>query len=277
MKKLLLPLLFISFMAQGQNDKKYDLVWKVSDTLRYETNMDVVQLQDDKDSEEETDSIRSKAKEFFKKWSDSNKNKKYGVKLYPDTKGNIDIAMHIVEQENDSADFFSAFAKMNGNVILRGKISKEGALEGFYYKTDQNNLTAILFELPTHPVAVGESWPLQINLINMDQNFVADSSARRNEVRLEKVIDRNGEKIAVLSYDILEYAAGAFGNPMMKEFLQQGSEDRFYLKMTHTGTAEFSVDRGCWLTYNAVMEMDTNTGFMGAGGSQTNFHLELLE
>lgn len=115
-------------------------------------------------------------------------NLKYETKLFPDKNGNVDIAMMLKKDKIDSTEtLFSEMAKMNGNVVLRGKVSPEGKLLSFYYKRAQNNLISILFELPINPVKVGDEWELNVDMISMDKNFKADTLYKKNVVRLKGI------------------------------------------------------------------------------------------
>ncbi|WP_204346650.1 hypothetical protein [Psychroserpens algicola] len=276
MKRLLLPFLFIAFSVNAQQKEIVDLKWKISDTLTYKTVMkDIMVPQEESKSEKQTDTLfGGKANDFFKKMQEQTANLKYETKLYPDKNGNIDIAMFLKADKTDTTEtLFSGMAKMNGNVVLRGKVSTEGELLSFYYKSSQTNLIAILFELPKEPIKVGDEWSLKVDLISMDQNFVADTLYRKNKVRLEKIIEQNGDKIAVIKYDIEEYVSGDFGNGLMTMFAGE-SDKETYMKISHKATGLFSLNKGFWFEYDGIMEVDTNLSMMGMGGKKrTEFKL----
>ena len=134
-----------SVINYAQQENAVDLKWKINDTLIYKTVMKDVIVKQEKD-EKEIDSILGKAADFFKNIQKSAENLKYETKLYPDKKGNVDIAMLIKKDKTDTTDnLFTGMAKMNGNIVLRGKVGTNGELLSFYYKSSQNNLISILF------------------------------------------------------------------------------------------------------------------------------------
>jgi hypothetical protein len=69
----------------------------------------------------------------------------------------------------------------------------------------------------------------------------------------------NGEKIAVLKYNIVEYVKGDFNTPSF--FGNVGGQKETMMKFTHQGIAEFSVDKGRWVNYDGIMSLET-TGVM---------------
>tara|TARA_R110000744_G_scaffold379463_1_gene497695 strand:+ start:653 stop:1486 length:834 start_codon:yes stop_codon:yes gene_type:complete len=273
MKKILVLLIFTAFSANAQQNKTVNLKWKINDTLTYKTVMKEIVVEQEQ-NEEEKDSIADGFKDLFNQMQQSAGNLKYETKLYPDNKGNVDIAMFLKQDKTDTTDnMFSGMAKMNGNVILRGKVSSTGELLSFYYKSSQNNLISLLFELPNKPIKVGDKWKLKVDMISMDQNFVADTLYKKNEVRLEKVIEKDGDQIAVIKYDIEEYVSGDFGNGIMTMFAGK-SDKKTFMKMTHQATGYFSINKGMWIEYDGNMEIQTNFSMMGMGGNKrTEFKL----
>jgi hypothetical protein len=273
MKKILLLLIFTAFSANAQQNKTVNLKWKINDTLTYKTVMKEIVVEQEQ-NEEEKDSIADGFKDLFKQMQQSAGNLKYETKLYPDNKGNVDIAMFLKQDKTDTTDnMFSGMAKMNGNVVLRGKVSSTGELLSFYYKSSQNNLISILFELPNKPIKVGDKWKLKVDMISMDQNFVADTLYKKNEVRLEKIIEKDGDQIAVIKYDIEEYVSGDFGNGLMTMFAGK-SDKKTFMKMTYQATGYFSINKGMWIEYDGNMKIQTNFSMMGMGGNKrTEFKL----
>ncbi len=275
MKKILLLLIITSFSVNAQQNKTVNLKWKISDTLTYKTVMNEVAVEQEQ-NEEETDSLSEVFKDLFKQIQKSAGNQKFETKLYPDKKGNVDIAMFLKKDKTDTTDnIFSGMAGMNGNVVLRGKVSSTGELLSFYYKSSQNNLISILFELPNKPIKVGDKWKLKVDMISMDQNFVADTLFKKNEVRLDKIMEKDGDQIAVIKYDIEEYVSGDFGNGLMTMFAGKSDDDKkTFMKMTHQATGYFSINKGMWIEYDGNMEIQTNFSMMGMGGNKrTEFKL----
>lgn len=158
---------------------------------------------------------------------------------------------------------------MTQGVMLRGSVYETGGIHSFWVKSAQKNLIALFFELPTKPVKVGDKWSLDINLITNDQNFDCDSSYKINEVTLADIKKINGETIAVLKYNIVEYVKGNFNTPSF--FGSEGGQKETMMKFTHQGIAEFSVDKGRWINYDGIMSLEA-TGVMTAN-KKTKFTL----
>lgn len=278
MKKLFLPFLLMTFSLQAQQRETVDLKWKINDTLTYNTVMRNVVLERSKE-QTENDSISEKMNNMFKVVQEQLYHLKYETKLFPDKNRNVDIAMMLKKDKADTTEtMFSGLAKMNGNVVLRGKVSPDGELLSFYYKEDQKNLISILFELPSKPVAIGDEWDLKVNMVSMDQNFIADTLYKKNVVRLKALKKINGNKIAVIEYDIEEYVSGDFGNGMMTMFSKDKTLKKRFMKMSHKATAEFDIEKGYWILYDGIMDIETNFSLMGLGGNKrTEFKLSLEE
>lgn len=274
MKKLLLPFILIAFSLNAQQKETVDLKWKITDTLTYRTVMQDIILEKSKE-ENKNDSISEKMDEMYKAMQEQLSNLKYETKLFPDKNGNVDIAMMLKEEKTDTTEtLFSGMAKMNGNVVLRGKVSPEGELLSFYYKEAQKNLISILFELPTKPVAIGDQWNLKVSMVSMDQNFKADSLYKKNVVCLKDIKIKDGNKIAVIEYDIHEYVSGDFGNELMTMFSKETVNKKTFMKMSHKATAEFDLKKGYWISYDGIMEIATNFSIWGMGGNKrTEFKL----
>lgn len=152
---------------------------------------------------------------------------------------------------NKATRLASLLTTMNKGAMLRGAVNEDGTMQSFYVKNDQRNLIALLFELPGRPVSVGDTWSIDVHLLSMDQNFTCDSSYRKDVVTLVDVKKAGGETVAVLRYDLAEYVSGSFTSPLEEKAIPT------YLKMTHRALATFSVDRGRWLSYEAIMTVQS--------------------
>jgi len=74
-------------------------------------------------------------------------------------------------------------------------------------------------------------------------------------VTLVSIETKNGEHIATLKYDILEYVDGNFIMPFNSEPIKTT------MKMSFQGVGKFSVENGRWVSYDCLMS-STNTGMM---------------
>ncbi len=140
---------------------------------------------------------------------------------------------------------------MSEGVMLRGSVYETGGIHSFWTKSNQKNLISIFFELPTKPVQAGDTWDLDINLISNDQNFECDSSYKINKVTMVDMKKIQGENIAVLKYDITEYVKGNFTTPSFGG--NSGGQTETMMKFTYQAVAEFSIDRGRWISYDGIM------------------------
>lgn len=219
-------------------------------------DIEMLMLNDEKDNSSE------KLKEMISQIKADN------TKKTKKEKGKID------EIETDSLNFknfYKGIVGLNGNVVLRGRITNAGEIISTYYKNSQKNLISILFELPNRKVEIGEKWKLNLSLIEMDQNFVCDSLNKENTVYIENILEKDGDKIAVIKYNISEYAIGDFSNPMGKMFGME-TDKKTFMKISHIATGYFSILKGKWVNYEGIMEIESNFSMLG-GKSKTEFIL----
>jgi hypothetical protein len=167
---------------------------------------------------------------------------------------------------NDMHKFMALMNKMNAGIMLSGTIHEDGSIASFYTNSSQKNIIEMLFKLPEKAVKVGDTWPLDINYISMDQNFVCDSSYKKNEVIVVAYINKDGDKIVTLKYNILEYVHGSFSTPFDNKPVQTSME------MGYLGTANFSVEKGRWLNYEGIMKV-ISTGIVSV---EENKRFELV-
>ncbi len=261
----------------GQRKQTVDLKWKIGENekLNYSTVMSVIDtstIEMDfgglfKSLSDSTASGLKESKDFFKKFNDAFKNMDYVTTLSSQQDGVIDIVMstrpkeNTTETEMDSTDSHEAtmlkmMQSMNQGVMLRGSVYETGDIHSFWVKSNQKNLIAIFFQLPTNPVKVGDMWSLDLNLIANDQNFKCDSAYKINEVTLTDIKEVDGETIAVLKYNIVEFVSGDFYSPSF--FGNEGAQKETMMKFSHQGIAEFSIDNGRWVTYDGIMSLEAS-------------------
>jgi hypothetical protein len=281
---------FLTVVSFGQRKQKVDLDWKIGkeEQLSYLTVMkeiDTTSIEMNfgglfKSFSDSTAKGLTEAKQFLKKLGSSFKNVDVVSTLTNKGGGVIDIV--VVANQNkdkqplpDTADskqskFVKMMLEMNRGVMLRGSVYETGAIHSFWTKNDQRNLLSIFFELPTKPVQIGDTWALDIHLISNDQNFACDSSYRLNKVTLVDIKKVQGENIAVLKYDIVEYVKGNFNMPSFGRNGGDGQTETM-MKFTHQAIAEFSIDKGRWISYDGIMSL-VASGVMTAN-KKTKFTL----
>jgi|SRR5690554_1594506 len=281
-QKLTILFAFFTLTVFGQKSETVELKWKIgkNEKLNYYTvmsNIDESSFEMDfgglfKALSDSTDSGLNKSKDLFKKINKTFENQNFITTLTNKNNGVIDIVMmtkskEVSEEENNTADennddeILKMMQSMTQGVMLRGSVYETGGIHSFWVKSDQKNLIALFFELPSKPVKVGDKWSLNINLIANDQNFDCDSSFKMNEVTLTDIKKINGETIAVLKYNIVEYVKGNFNTPSF--FGGKGGQKETMMKFTHQGIAEFSVDKGRWVNYDGIMSLEA-TGVVTA-------------
>jgi hypothetical protein len=268
--------LFLTTSVFSQNDSTYCMKWKIQpdQAIRYNTymvEMDTSESQApsfnmDGLSKMLRDSSAKKhmdaAKQFFSRVNKSVENDVYVTMLTEKKPGIINIEMRLKSKPDSTADkndtsgskeFTKLMRLMSGSVTLRGTITEGGAIESFYLRNDQKNLIALWYELPNKAVKIGDSWPLEIHLISMDQNFKCDSSFRINKVTLTAIHKSGNQTVAVLNYDVEEYVVGDFSNPFA------GNEgQKTMMKATYKGVSEFSIEKGRWISYDGIMAISSS-------------------
>jgi len=107
-------------------------------------------------------------------------------------------------------------------------------------KREQRNLVAIMFELPSKPVAVGDVWTHSADLVRMGTGWEGQSeSINRVELTaLER--DAQGHTVAVIDFTLAELQEGRFSDVRMPKPIPASME------MSFVGRGEFLVDQGRW-------------------------------
>ncbi|MBL3658766.1 hypothetical protein [Fulvivirga sediminis] len=273
MKLSIILLLAVTTTAVfGQRNRSVDLRWKIDkkEKLHYATVMsdiDTASIEVDfselfKSLSDSTSNGLKKGMSFFDKLNNAFKDLDYVTTLSSEKDGIVDIVMSTRQKNNQKetdstsnkeADLWEMMAS-NEWVVLRGSVYETGNIHSFWVKNNQKNLIATFFQLPTRTVKVGDKWSLDINLIANDQNFKYDSAYKINEVTLSDLKKVDGETLAVTKYNIIEYVRGDFYSPSL--FGKKGSKKETMMKFSHQGIAEFSVEKGRWITYNAIMSLE---------------------
>lgn len=288
MNKLVFSIAF-GFVTIATFGQKIDLEWKIGaqEKLSYMTVMSEIDTASvdvnfnglSRSFSDSTGRGISEVKDFFEKLNDAYKNVDLLTTLKNRGDGVVDIVMVASRDEQyqlkaDTSDrrqrdIIKALQAMTQGVALRGSVFATGGMHSFWVKSNQKNLISVFFELPTKPVRVGDEWELDINLIANDQNFACDSAYKRNRVTLTDIRKVQGERIAVLKYDIVEYVKGPFTAPAFGG--KGGTQTETMMKFTYQAIAEFSIDKGRWVSYDGIMTL-VASGVMNAN-KKTKFTL----
>ena len=279
----------ITIASFGQKKQKVDLDWKIDkgEKLSYLTVMSEIDTSSIdvnfgglfKSFTDSTNKGVSEAAKFFKKLNEAVSKVDLVATLSNSRNGIVDIVV-IANQSKDKTlqvdttdtkqkDFIKMMQSMNQGVMLRGSVYETGEIHSFWLKSNQKNIIALLFQLPTKPVQIGDIWEVDVNLISNDQNFECDSAYRRNVVKLVDLKKVNGDNIAVVKYDIVEYVKGNFTMPSFSG--KGGDKTATMMKFTHQAIAEFSLSKGRWISYDGIMTL-VASGVMTAN-KKTKFTL----
>ncbi|WP_295715001.1 hypothetical protein [Mucilaginibacter sp.] len=216
-----------------------------------------------------------KMQQIFKELNSVMQQTNLVTSLTENRKGIIDIAMVSKPDKSkaqdskvgDLTEMQKLMKQFSAGVMLRGAIYEDGTIESFYTKGEQKNMIAMLFELPGKPIKQGDTYSLTVNLLTADQSFICDSSYHKNRVKVLKIENRGGEHVVTLQYDVAEYIKGDFNSPMGQ------SPIKTTMAMSFQGLAEFSVEKGKWISYNGLIDF-SSTGIMS---SQTKKRYALIE
>ncbi len=150
------------------------------------------------------------------------------------------------------APFKTLMMVMGANALmLRGVIDNYGEIKSFYLSNGQKNLIALWFQLPGREVKIGDIWPLDVHLVSADQNFICDSSYRKNEVKVVNISRKDGDEVVTLQYDIIEYISGTMESPFTNK------PAKTTMNYTFQALANFSIAKGKWINYNGIMSINS--------------------
>lgn len=125
-------------------------------------------------------------------------------------------------------------------------LDNTGSNRPSYLIEEHKNIIHLLTQLPDEPIAVGDTWDLDIRFLRATYKFKPDSVYRKNQAKLDRVREDGKEVIAVVIYDLNEYQEGRMENP------NDGKEQRVITSFQYTGTAEFNITKGRWESYDVV-------------------------
>jgi hypothetical protein len=286
MKKFLIMILALfCISAYSQTEQKYDLKWKVDkdNPIAFKTSMEPIDtnnlLKTGFDCNDYLNAFSDTAdfncddfEDFFEALNSLYSDYSIITTLTLNNKETIDVKLIATQNATKSnlpdsiPDFFKNAFK---GVQLRGKINSDGGIESFYMKKEQMNLLALMFELPTQPVKIGDRWKIQASFISNDHNFICDDYGKKHNIELVDVRIIDGDEIAFIKYDINYYVNGVFNNPVF------GKAVPTTMDVTYNGISEFNITKGKWRDYNGIMSMDV-TGFMN-NQSRQRFKLSEID
>lgn len=268
---LLFSLFGFSQINENSKNEYFELNWKIQpqDTLVYQTVMSEIGESEFEMNFEGlfgklADSLKTENnnfhQDFYKKLKGFYANTNLETKLSNsiDFDDVIDIEMVATQNspEKEEDGISKMMQSMMKGTMLRGSIHSSGELHSFWIKRAQKNLLSLFFELPNHPLKIGDKWTLDnVNFIGHDQNFICKEAQKKNEVTLKDVNQVNGDSIALIDYDISEYVSGDFNAPF---FNKENNQQKTVMKFAYKAQAEFSIKKGKWVSYNGIMSLDAS-------------------
>lgn len=271
------------------NQAGVKLNWKIpnGDTLIYKTVMNQIgessfemNLGDlfEKMTEEDHEDSDLLGQDFFESIKDQFNNTNLITKLTnsDDFTDVIDIEIiaerkdYNIEEGTDETD--RMMNSLMEGTMLRGSVYTYGSLHSFWMKNNQKNLLSLFFELPNKVLHKGDSWTLDnVNFISNDHNFICREAEKKNLATLTDIIEKDGNTIALIDYNILEYVLGDFNTPRYWE--NKGGNIPTRIEFIYKGQAEFSISEGKWISYNGIMSLDAS----GATNSKQKQKYALIE
>jgi hypothetical protein len=164
----------------------------------------------------------------------------------------IDVQLIVENIDSDTTEDSLGFSGFMKGVQLRGLLNQNGEIQSFYTKNRQKNLLALFFQLPSHDVAIGDKWSIDMNWLQMDQNFDCDTMSKINEVKLIDIIIEGKDTIAVISYKNYEMVKGNYFSPFSKEPIESFIDSRY------DAICEFSINEGKWRNYSGILSIFTS-------------------
>lgn len=197
--------------------------------------------------------------------------------LQKNSQGNISVEMILTDVERSPNDLTSSeknltIQALNTSSFVQGEISTHGQLVSTYLSQDQKNLLSLFFELPQHPMQVGDTWSIGAICITVEAGqFTLETSSIENQVTLSKIYETpNHELIAVLDYRIVENLEGTQMVPLFLDEPVSAS-----MQCNGIGQGEFLVEQGHWKQFD-FQYTNTITGITDGTMTQ-NFSLSLTK
>jgi hypothetical protein len=153
-----------------------------------------------------------------------------------------------------------AMKQMEGTVRLRASMTEWGFVTSDL-KREQRNLLALLFELPSKPVAVGDTWTHSADLVKMGAGWEGESETLNQVqlVSLEK--EAEGRTVARIDFTLADRQDGRFSDRRLKKDLPA------LMEMFFVGRGEFLVEQGRWRRFAGRMTTRAS-GFMETDSEQ---------
>jgi hypothetical protein len=253
LKKVVL-FLFVGFSLIACQKDKYQLQWKVpsGDVLIYSIKMETI----DSLSSVSEEGLQELVELVAKMYGDS---VEVGVNtddLYQGLVRQLNLLSYfsIIRRgsgDDLKVDFITRQTKQYGPIKYKGIFSKfikkaffKGALKPNGVLVSDAGEAAwdpkinILFQLPSKPVAIGESWSLNV-VPEWQKTAKEQADSMKNSVTLTDIVVEGADSIALLNYDLQ-------------------SPDKSGRTLGFTGEARFNINTGKWVSYTGRLSQKTS-------------------
>jgi hypothetical protein len=245
--------LFVSFAVVACQKDKYQLKWKVpsGDVVIYSIKMETI----DSLSSVSEEGLQELVELVAKMYGDSVEVAVNTDDLYQGLVKQLNLLSYfsIIRQgsgDDLKVDFITRQTKQYGPIKYKGIFTKfikkaffKGALQrGGNLVSDAGEAAwdpkiNILFQLPSKPVAIGESWSLNV-VPEWQVTAKEQADSMKNTVTLTDIVVEGADTIAILNYDLQ-------------------SPDKSGRTLGFNGEAKFNINAGKWVSYTGRLSQKT--------------------
>lgn len=228
-----ISLFLLAFLMLACSSKKeYTLKWKLEPGQRivYKTRMnwDIINADDTSTTHQNLNNLPTKQSlnshhyyTYIQAGAEDNKIKVIGLD-----------PQNFYKKDN----LFSALDDVDNLTVAQGKLLKNGVL----INSDNKILLNILFEMPLLKVKVGQTWPLNAQLVH-----TTDSAHQTiNNVTFKKVEKHNQKQYAILQYELK--------SPKNQKYSDDGS-------VHFKGIGVFNITDGRWHKFDGILIQEFET------------------
>lgn len=163
--------------------------------------------------------------------------------------------------------------RKGGSLALVGYFSPQGQLLSYALRGNARTVLNLLFSMPSSPVAVGDSWNMEITTIEVgDVGVVPEETTRKAKGFLRSLYeDEQGNQVAKVDIASGEKLDGYYPD----EHDWRKDTGRLRIEGSFIGTGEFLVEKGRWRSLTLVSYNDISGGRMNE--ASTIYALRELE
>ena len=154
--------------------------------------------------------------------------------------GNDDLKVDFITRQTKQygpIKYKGIFSKFIKKAFFKGTLKKSGALVSDAGEAAWDPKINILFQLPPKPIAIGESWSLNV-VPEWQATAKEQADSMINKVTLVDIVVEGADSIAILKYELQ-------------------SPDKSGRTLGFTGEAKFNINTGKWISYNGMLSQKT--------------------